>query len=189
MQKKYDILVIIDEVQTGIARTGTMYAFQHYPIIPDILTLAKGLGSGVPVGVLHTKDTLVSVLPGGAHGTTFGGNHLACTAVSTTLKELSKKSVQNNISKSSQYIYEYLNRMKDTYGCIRETRGMGLHIGIELDRPGLPIVKKALSRGLVINCTAQNVLRIMPPLTIPMSIVKEGMKLFEDIIKEEGPAQ
>ncbi len=189
LAKKYDILVIIDEVQTGIARTGTMYAFQHYPIIPDILTLAKGLGSGVPVGVLHTKNTLVSVLPGGAHGTTFGGNHLACTAVSTTLKELSKKSVQNNISKSSQYIYDYLNRMKNTYGYIREIRGMGLHIGIELDRPGLPIVKKALSRGLVINCTAQNVLRIMPPLTIPMSIVKEGMKLFEDIIKEEGLSQ
>ena len=186
LAKKYNLLVIIDEVQTGIARTGKMYAYQHYSMTPDILTLAKGLGSGIPVGAMHTKDKLVDILPGGAHGTTFGGNHLACTAVSATLKELQKKSVQNNLSRVSRYIYSYLEDMKKKYHCIQQLRGKGLHIGIELDRPGMPVVKKALEKGLVINCTAQNIIRIMPPLTIPMTVVKEGMKLFEAIIKEEG---
>ncbi len=186
LAKKYNLLVIIDEVQTGIARTGKMYAYQHYPVTPDILTLAKGLGSGMPVGAMHTKDELVDILPGGAHGTTFGGSHLACTAVSTTLKELQKRTVQKNITRVSGYIYDYLEDMKKKYDCIQQLRGKGLHIGIELDRPGMPVVKRALETGLVINCTAQNIIRIMPPLTIPVPIAKEGMKLFETIIREEG---
>ncbi len=181
-----DILLIVDEIQTGVGRTGALFAYQHYGVIPDIITLAKGLGGGVPIGALHAKNFLVEHLPRGAHGTTFGGNHLAAAAASAVLKEVSKPSFLKNVNTVSEYIFKVLNAMKQKYRIIRDIRGMGLHIGIELTVPGINIVREGLNRGLVLNCTAERVVRIMPPLTIPMRTAKKGMSILDELINEEN---
>ncbi|HSV97490.1 MAG TPA: aspartate aminotransferase family protein [Spirochaetota bacterium] len=188
MCAKRNILVIIDEVQTGVGRTGRAFAYQHYGIEPDIITLAKGLGGGVPVGALHARKELAPLFGKGVHGTTFGGNHLACAAVEFVLKEIKKPALAKNVSTVSIFIFERLRAMKAKYPQINEVRGMGLHIGIELSVPGMNIVKKALSSGLIINCTADKVIRIMPPLTISMKTVREGMKILETILAREAKA-
>ncbi|MCX8122655.1 MAG: aspartate aminotransferase family protein [Spirochaetes bacterium] len=180
--KENNILFIIDEVQTGIARTGKMFAFQHYGITPDVITLAKGLGGGVPIGAIHTRDFLVDYFPKGTHGTTFGGNHLATAAAKVVLETLSKETMLNNIQKMGEIIIKELTLMKSKYPkLIVDVRGIGLHIGVELTIPGQPLVLEALQKGLVINCTAERVIRIMPPLIIPQKLVKEGLKILDSI--------
>jgi acetylornithine/N-succinyldiaminopimelate aminotransferase len=182
---KNDILTIVDEVQTGVGRTGTMFAYQHYGVVPDIITMAKGLGGGVPVGAIHAKNFLPPYFPRGVHGTTFGGNHLACAAVAAVLGQMRNKSFLKNVNAVSAYFFEALNALKKKAGLIKDVRGMGFHIGIELDRPGSALVAKALGMGLVINCTAERVLRIMPPLNISLNAARQGMKIFEKLIMEE----
>jgi len=184
--KKKDIITIVDEVQTGIGRTGKPFVYQGYDIIPDILTLAKGLGGGIPIGAIHTRDELSRYLNPGSHGTTFGGNHLSCTAAISVLKEFKKGDIFKNIEKINNYIFTELNKIKNKVTFINEVRGLGLHIGIELKKEGIEIVKKALQQGLIINCTDKRVLRIMPPLSISLPIVKEGIKILEKIFLEEG---
>jgi acetylornithine/N-succinyldiaminopimelate aminotransferase len=183
---KNGILTIVDEVQTGIGRTGAMFGYQHYGVVPDIITMAKGLGGGVPIGAIHTKNFLPEFLPKGVHGSTFGGNHLACAAAAVVLKQVSKKSFLDNVNAVSAYFFESLNALRKKVDFIKEVRGMGLHIGIELTRPGAVFVTRALERGLVINCTAEKVIRIMPPLNISLKTAREGMKIFERLILEEG---
>lgn len=183
--KTNNILTIIDEVQTGIGRTGKNFAYQHYGIKPDIITMAKGLGGGVPVGAIHAKDNVAQLFTKGVHGSTFGGNHLVVAAVVCVLKELKKGAVIKNTQKISEYIFSQLNALKKKVSFIKDIRGMGLHIGIELDINGFELVKKAMQMGLIINCTSDKVIRIMPPLTISMKTAKEGMALFENLMIEE----
>ncbi len=181
-----NIITIVDEVQTGVGRTGKPFAFHHYGILPDIITLAKGLGGGIPVGAIHAKKYLSETLDRGSHGSTFGGNHLAAAAALTVLKEIKKKSFQKNVLRASDYIFNELKILKQSLPIIKEIRGMGLHIGIELNRPGMNMVRKALSRGLIINCTAEKVIRIMPPLNIPSKDVRSGMEILKEIFIEEA---
>jgi acetylornithine/succinyldiaminopimelate/putrescine aminotransferase len=183
---KNNVLTIVDEVQTGIGRTGTMFCYQHYGIVPDIITMAKGLAGGVPVGAIHTKNFLPEFFPKGSHGSTFGGNHLACAAATAVLKQMKNKRFLENVNEVSGYFFEALNDLKKKVDFIKEVRGMGLHIGIELTRPGAALVPTALSRGLVINCTAEKVIRIMPPLNISLKTAQKGMKIFERLFLEEG---
>lgn len=180
------VLSIVDEVQTGIARTGKTYVYQHYGITPDILTLAKGLGGGVAVGALHAKTFLSEHFPRGVHGTTFGGNHLACAAVVAVLKEIKKKPFQTGVINSSEYVLNRLKKIKQKTSYIRGIRGMGLLIGVELAEPGSQLVRDALEQKLVINCTAENIIRIMPPLNIEMKVLEEGMDIFEKLILAKG---
>ncbi len=182
---KHGALLIIDEVQTGIGRTGKAFGYQNYGIRPDIITLAKGLGGGLPVGALHARDELTQYFEKGVHGTTFGGNHMACAASAYVLNEIRKGALLKNVEKTGAAIMERLEILKKKVSFIKEIRGMGLHIGIELTRPGMDIVKKSLAGGLIINCTAEKVLRIMPPLNIPMKTVKEGLALLENILMQE----
>lgn len=180
------ILTIVDEVQTGIGRTGELFVYQHFNITPDIITLAKGLGGGVPVGALHAKNFLSEHFPAGSHGTTFGGNHLACAAAAAVLKEIKSRKVMENVKAASEYIFTRLKRIKQTTGYIKNIRGMGLHIGVEIAEPGMDLVKRALEEKLIINCTAVNIIRIMPPLTIDMDVLEEGMDIFEKVIIKKG---
>lgn len=184
--KKHKVLLIIDEVQTGAGRTGKFCAYQQFGISPDIITFAKGLAGGFPIGAIHTRDAVASQLEPGSHGSTFGGNHLACAAAAAVLKEMKKKSFLEKVIKNGEFIQNHITRLKEKTGCITEVRGMGLHIGIELDRPGIDLVKKALEYGLVINCTSEKVIRIMPALTIPLATIKEGLAIFDRLIIEEG---
>jgi acetylornithine/N-succinyldiaminopimelate aminotransferase len=184
--KEFSALLILDEIQTGIGRTGKAFAYQHYGIEPDIITLAKGLGGGVPVGAIHTKEELCQYFPVGAHGTTFGGNHLACAAASAVLGELSKKEFLPEVERKSALFFSRLKNMQKKTSLITDIRGLGLHIGIELSKPGFEIVKKALSRGLIINCTADTVIRIVPPLIIPDDAIENGCDILETILCGEA---
>ncbi|MCU0821001.1 MAG: aspartate aminotransferase family protein [Spirochaetes bacterium] len=183
---KNKILTIIDEVQTGFGRTGKMFAYEHYGIKPDVITLAKGLGCGMPVGAIHAKEDIAKFFTKGVHGTTFGGNHLACSAITAISKELSNGKILKNVNTVGKYIFRELQKIQKKTDIIKEIRGMGLHIGIELNRGGMDIVKSALKNGLVINCTVDKVLRIMPPLNITLKAAGEGMALLEKTIIEAG---
>jgi predicted acetylornithine/succinylornithine family transaminase len=180
------ILTIIDEVQTGIGRTGLTYAYQHYNVTPDILTLAKGLGGGIPIGAIHAKNFLTEYLPAGTHGTTFGGNHLACAAATAVLTEVNKKQFISNVNTLSNLFFERLKKIKQKTGYIKNLRGLGLHIGIELQEDANNLVNEALSEKLIINCTAGNVVRIIPPLNISINAVNDGMDILEKLILKYG---
>lgn len=183
--QKYDILTIVDEVQTGVGRTGLPFAFQHYGITPDIITLAKGLGGGLPLGAMHTKNFLLPYFPKGVHGTTFGGNHLSCALASVVLAELKKANFFKEVNKISDYIFERLHKIQFKTNLIREARGLGLLIGIEINVDAQRIVKKALELGLIINCTSEKVIRLAPALNIKMKEIETGMNILENILLGE----
>lgn len=172
-------LLIFDEIQCGIGRTGSLFAYQHYNVEPDIITLAKGLGNGFPIGAVIVKDEYASMIEPGIHGSTFGGNHLACRVAYETLKQLISNDILDNIEALSEYIFRRLYTMKNQYPIIKEIRGVGLMIGIELNRPCKEIVLKCLENGLIVNCTAENVIRILPPLNITLEIANEGLDILQ----------
>ncbi len=159
-------LLMLDEVQTGMGRTGKMFAFQHYGVMPDVISLAKGLGGGVPVGACVARGEAATLFQPGSHGSTFGGNPLACTAALATLDIIESEDLCRNATDIGARIRASLERaLAETPG-VREIRGKGMMIGIELDRPCGDLVKTALEAGLLINVTADNVVRLVPPLVM-----------------------
>jgi acetylornithine/N-succinyldiaminopimelate aminotransferase len=163
---KKDILMIVDEVQTGIGRTGKMFAFQNYDIEPDIITLAKALGGGLPIGAMIVKKDISDVFKPGMHASTFGGGLVVCKAALGVLRAVQKENMLRNARKMSTYIFDKLDAMKAKYKIINSVRGIGLMIGIELNIEGKEIVEECLRRGLIINCTHNTVLRLMPALNV-----------------------
>jgi acetylornithine/N-succinyldiaminopimelate aminotransferase len=159
-------LLMLDEVQTGIGRTGSMFGFQHYGVTPDVMTLAKGLGGGVPIGACVAKGTAATLFQPGSHGSTFGGNTLACAAALATLDIVESENLCRNATEVGEHIRTSLKRVLAETPGVKEIRGQGLLIGIELDRPCGELVKTALNAGLLINVTADNVVRLVPPLII-----------------------
>ena len=159
-------LLMLDEVQSGIARTGTWFAFQHTGIVPDVMSLAKGLGSGVPIGACVAKGLAADVFVYGKHGSTFGGNPLATAAGLTTINVIEDEKLRENAQKMGDLICDgFKAELANTKG-VTLIRHAGLMIGIELDRPCADLVKTALSAKLLINVTADNVIRLLPPLVI-----------------------
>ncbi len=159
-------LLMLDEVQTGMGRTGHWFAFQHTGIRPDVMSLAKGLGSGIPIGACLASGAAADVFAPGNHGSTFGGNPFACTAALTTLATIEDDALLANAEAVGAFLR---GRLASRLGHLREVkdvRGMGLMIGVELDRPCGELVKLALERGLIINVTADNVIRLLPPLVM-----------------------
>ncbi|NTV97071.1 MAG: aspartate aminotransferase family protein [Thiobacillus sp.] len=159
-------LLMLDEVQTGIGRTGKWFAFQHSQSLPDVMTLAKGLGSGVPVGACLARGVAAEVFTPGKHGSTFGGNPFACTAALTTLAVMESDNLLGNASEIGAFIVDTLRRELGQVPGVKEVRGQGLIIGVELDRPCGDLVKMALAEKLLINVTADNVVRLIPPLVM-----------------------
>lgn len=159
-------LLMLDEVQSGIGRTGKWFAFQHSDVLPDVMTLAKGLGSGVPIGACLARGIAAQVYTPGKHGSTFGGNPLACTAALTTLQVIEQEGLLDNAASMGAFIRQDLSeRLRDVTG-IDEIRGQGLMIGIDLDRPCAALVQQALAQRLLINVTAESVVRLLPPLIL-----------------------
>lgn len=159
-------LLMLDEVQTGVGRTGTWFAFQHGSVMPDVMTLAKGLGSGVPIGACLARGVAADTFTPGKHGSTFGGGPLACTAALTTLRVMEDDGLLDNASQLGSFIRADLaERLQGQAGVI-EIRGQGLMIGIELDRPCADLVRMALAEKLLINVTNDNVVRLLPPLVM-----------------------
>ena len=169
------ILLVVDEVQTGIGRTGKFYGYQHYGIEPDIITLAKGLGGGIPIGAVLARDEVAKHLTPGSHGSTFGGNALACRAGLVVVEEVRK------LLPHIREVGEYFRRKLKELGT-GKVKGKGLMLGLELDRECRDTVLKALQRGLVINCTAGNVLRFLPPLIVEKEHVDEAVSVLKEIL-------
>lgn len=159
-------LLMLDEVQTGIARTGTWFAFQHTDILPDVMTLAKGLGSGVPIGACLARGAAAQAFTPGKHGSTFGGGPLACIAALTTLEVMAEDNLPAYATELGEFIRADMAQRLQGVGGVVEIRGQGLMVGIELDRPCGDLVKQALSRHLLINVTYDNVVRLLPPLVM-----------------------
>jgi acetylornithine aminotransferase len=159
-------LLMLDEVQTGIGRTGRWFGFQHTPVLPDVLTLAKGLGSGVPVGAVLARGAAATTFTPGKHGSTFGGNPLACVAALTTLQVMADEGLLAHAQNLGGWIVDaFRDRIGGLPGVL-QVRGLGLMIGVELDRPCGELVKAALARGLLINVTQDTIIRMVPPLVL-----------------------
>jgi len=186
-QKK--ILLIVDEVQTGMARTGTMFCYQHYGIVPDIMTLAKALGGGLPIGTMIVKKELADVFKPGMHGSTFAGSPLICKAALGVIKAIYSDKILANVKLTGPYLIEKLNELKAKYPIIKEVRGLGLMIGVELTIDGQDIFKECFEYGLIINCTQGNVLRIMPALNVTRRQINKAMfilkKSFENQLNKK----
>jgi len=162
-----DLLLIFDEIQCGLGRTGKMFAYQNYQVEPDILTLAKPLGGGLPLGALIAKEKVASVFKPGDHGTTFGGNPVACAAAYAFLELLQQDNLLVECQKKGEYFREKLEALRIKYpDYIKEIRVIGLMVGLEVSKDGPEIVKKMIEEGFLINCTAENVLRFLPPLIV-----------------------
>ncbi|EIW00020.1 acetylornithine transaminase [Thermoanaerobacter siderophilus] len=181
-----DILFIIDEVQTGIGRTGKLFGYEHYGITPDIMTLAKGLGGGFPIGAIVAKEDKAVFQPGD-HASTFGGSPLACAAGIAVMNEITKTGFLESIVKKGEYFKEKLKNLKEKHSVIKEIRGKGLMIGCEmnLEEAG-DIVTKAMEKGLLINCISHNVLRFVPPLTVTEEEIDTAIIILEDVFCEMG---
>lgn len=182
--KETNTLLIFDEIQCGIGRTGNLFAFQYYDVVPDVLTLAKGLANGIPIGAMIVGEEYTEIFTPGVHGSTFGGNHLACRVAYETLKILITRDILDNVSGLSEYFFRRLYQIKSRAPIIKEIRGIGLMIGIELIIPCKDIVLKCLENGLVINCTADNVIRLLPPLIIDLEIANQGLDILQKILEE-----
>ncbi|WP_091871480.1 aspartate aminotransferase family protein [Butyrivibrio sp. INlla16] len=175
-----DILLILDEIQCGMGRTGYMYAWQKFGVKPDIMTTAKALGCGVPVGAfMMTEKVGQNSLVAGDHGTTYGGNPLACAAIDKVLDLFETNHIIDNVRQVSEYLEECLDDLKNRYDFIVDRRGSGLLQGLEFDRPVGEIIGKALDKGLILINAGTNVIRFIPPLVITKKDVDDMLNILE----------
>ncbi|MFA5975964.1 MAG: aspartate aminotransferase family protein [Elusimicrobiota bacterium] len=180
-----NLLLIFDEVQVGLGRTGDLFAYQTFGVKPDILTLAKGLGGGMPIGAMLAHSRLASVFGPGDHGTTFGGNPVCSAAAFAVLKMITPRMLKN-VKQQTARLSSELQSLIAGKPYVKELRGMGLMIGIELTVPGAPFVEAARQQGLLINCTQNNVLRFLPPLALSDSERRFALKVLKRVF-DAGP--
>ena len=178
------MLLAIDEVQTGVGRTGKMFGYQHYVITPDIITLAKSLGGGLPIGCMVARREIADTLKPGTHASTFGGSPVVCRAALGVFRAIQKDKMLENATKTGAYLLEKFEAMKKNCPCIKEVRGLGLMIGLELSRSGKPVVDRCLAKGLLINCTHDTVLRLMPALNVTKKQADTALKILESVLRE-----
>jgi acetylornithine aminotransferase len=182
LSDEFDLLLIFDEVQVGCGRTGTLWAYEQDKVVPDVMTLAKALGGGPPIGALLTTEKLAASLGPGTHGSTFGGNPLVCAAALAAMQTINEETLLDNCRSMGAYLTEKLEQLKGKYSFIKEIRGLGLIIGVELDIEGGPLVVKAMERGLLMNCTVGNVLRFVPPLIVNRVEIDEAMTIVDEVL-------
>lgn len=181
----HGILLILDEVQTGMGRTGKLFAYEHYGIKPDIMTLAKGLGNGVPIGAVLATDKVASAFKPGSHASTFGGNPLCSAAAIATIETILEDGfILDNCKRMGDYLLKGLREIKEEYpSFILDVRGKGLMIGMEMSLECSEIVKDCLERGLIINCTAGNVLRFTPPIIVQKKDIDNMLNILDDVLR------
>ena len=176
------LLLIFDEVQVGMGRTGKLFAYEHFGVEPDIMTLAKALGGGLPLGAMLAKEKVARSFVPGAHASTFGGNPLACNVGLAVLKTLIQGGALKNCAKMGKVLFRALLALKSRHPFIRDVRGKGLIVGMELDVDGTQIVEECMKAGLLINCTAHKVLRFIPPLIIGEKEIERGLGILEKVL-------
>lgn len=180
--KKHELLLIVDEVQTGVGRTGTMFAYEQTPLDPDIITLAKGLGNGFPVGAMLGKNKLAKSFSLGAHGSTFGGNYLAMAAAFETINIINDIQFLNTVKDKGNYLFDKLAEVKKEFPQILEIRGKGLMIGIELNLPVDQLVEQFLKNGLIVGTAGANVLRLLPPINLSYEEIDEAIQIMKQVL-------
>lgn len=180
---RHGALLILDEIQTGVGRTGTFFAYEQFGVTPDIVTLAKGLAGGVPVGAFLAKDEVAAAFHPGDHGSTFGGNPLACAAANAVLDTIEAQGLLAHVKEIGAYLVESLTKLQAKYpALIVGVRGKGLIVGMQLTRPGRAISDGCLAAGAIINCTAGDVLRFVPPLTVEKAHVDELTAILDQAL-------
>ena len=179
---KYGAVLILDEIQSGMGRTGKFFAYEHFGIKPDIVTLAKGLAGGVPIGAFIAKDKVAAAFHAGDHGSTFGGNPLACAAANAVLDAMTPEFLAN-VEATGAYFAERLAKLAAKLPwLVKEVRGNGLILGMELAKDGRDVVNACLEEGAIINCTAGKVLRFVPPLIVTKAEIDEVMDVLERVL-------
>ncbi|RMG91228.1 MAG: acetylornithine transaminase [Zetaproteobacteria bacterium] len=173
------ILMVLDEVQTGIGRTGHMFAYERFGIRPDILTLAKGLGGGVPIGCMLAREQVASAFGPGSHGSTFGGNPLSCRAALTVLDAIEQEDLLRNVQDRGQQLMQGLKALARRFPCVREIRGQGLLVGMELDRDVARLIELARGHGLLVLSAGAQVLRLLPPLNVSEREIDEAVAILD----------
>ena len=178
------ILLIFDEVQTGMGRTGTLFGYEHFAIKPDIMTLAKALGGGLPLGAMLAREEIATSFGPGSHASTFGGNPVACSAGLAVMQTLLGGALKNCLQ-MGQYFVKGLEALQKRFSFIREVRGKGLMIGMELEIEGSKVADSCMQEGLLLNCTAYKVLRFVPPLTIKRNEIDRGLDILEKVLARQ----
>lgn len=184
LTQENDILLVLDEIQTGMGRTGKLWGYENYEIKPDVMTLAKGLGAGFPIGAMIVSNKFASLMSTGSHGSTFGGNHLGARVAYETLRIIMGREILTNVDGISDFMMRRLRVMQTQIPAIKEVRGIGLHIGVELDRPAAEVGEGCLANGLIVNITAGSTIRIVPPLNISLESAAKGLDILEAELKK-----
>ena len=180
-----ELLLMFDEVQTGMGRTGKMFAYQHFNVEPDVMTLAKSLGNGVPIGAMVVSRKIKKeVFTPGTHASTYGGNPLVAAAALAVFKAIKKERLLRNAVDMGNYLRSKLEAFKGQYSAIKEVRGLGVMLALELSCPGTPIVEACLSKGLLINCTQGNVIRVMPAITVTKKLIDKALSILDQAFQE-----
>jgi acetylornithine aminotransferase len=181
---EHNLLLIFDEVQVGMGRTGKLFAHEHFGISPDIMTLAKALAGGAPIGTMLATEKIAEAFGPGTHGSTFGGNPLVTAAAVATVRTILEDGILNHTEEMGEYLHGELQALQRTFDFITDVRGIGLMIGMELAIPAGDIVKKALAKGLLLNAAQDKVLRFVPPLIVTKQEVNEMIRILSGILEE-----
>ena len=179
------VLLIFDEVQVGMGRTGKLFAYEHFGVAPDVMTLAKALGGGLPLGAMLAKERVAGSFGPGSHASTFGGNPLVCSVALAVIKTLLQGGALKNCARMGKLMFQGLLSLKKRLPMIRDVRGKGLIVGMELEQEGNKIVEECLRDGLLINCTAHRVLRFLPPLTITKQDIDRALAILEKVLARQ----
>jgi len=174
-----NLLLLFDEVQCGLGRTGKLFAHEHAGIVPDVMSLAKALGGGLPIGAMCTTERIARAFTPGSHASTFGGNAVVCAGAVAAVQTLADAGLLEHVRKMGAHFRSKLDALAARQPMIRGVRGVGLMLGLELDRPGGPIVERCRADGLLINCTADRIIRFLPPLVVRKGEIDEGLMILE----------
>jgi len=183
---RHGLLLILDEVQTGFGRTGRLFAHEHFGVVPDIMTLAKALAGGAPIGAMLASDKYAEAFSPGTHGSTFGGNPLMTAAALATVNALFDEKLLERATTMGAYLVGQLERLKAKHAIVAEVRGIGLMVGMKLSIPGGELVKQGHARGLLLNVTHDTVLRFVPPLVVTETEIDEMIAILDDLLAEAG---
>jgi predicted acetylornithine/succinylornithine family transaminase len=179
------LLLMLDEVQTGMGRTGKLFGYENFGVEPDIMTLAKALGGGLPLGAMLAREHVAKSFGPGSHASTFGGNPLVCSVALAVMHTLLKGGALKNCVKMSKIFTQALHKLKERFSFVRAVRGRGLILGLELEMDGAKIVETCMADGLLLNCTANKVLRFAPPLTITAKEITRGLAILETVLARQ----
>jgi acetylornithine aminotransferase len=186
---RHRLLLILDEVQTGIGRTGRLFAYEYEGIAPDIMTLAKGLGGGVPIGAMLAGAEVAASFTPGSHASTFGGNPLVCAAGVAVIKQVAQGAFLKGVRDKGGYLMKKLAQLQRKTPVVKEVRGVGLIVAIDLTIPAIDVINKAMAQGLLLNRTSDQTLRFVPPLTIRRTEIDRMIALLTDILTELSHAE